>query len=273
MKPNNEIVYKQVRKRSLMMDIYQSSAPVDAPVILYVHGGAWIAGDKRTELLQMGMPIAEIAAGGYTFASVEYHLVDDAVKYPAPVEDVKDAVRFIWKNARELGIDPQRIALLGVSAGAHLAMLAALTPSSAFIGDADLANCPSTVRTVVSWSGPTDFTLFEQLTPSAKRLVSRFIGKTHIDRPDLYRQASPAAYLAADSVPMMLIHGDCDSVVPYAQAKHLCKQARELGVDVEFITIANADHMLQPIGEGPVVPDIDTLLNMILRYIDKRLAP
>ncbi len=256
-----------------MMDIYQSGALADAPVILYVHGGAWVAGDKRTELLQMGMPIDEIAAGGYAFMSVEYRLVDEAVKYPAPVEDVKDAVRFIWKNAREFGIDPQRIALVGVSAGAHLAMLAGLTPSSAFVGDTGLADYPSTVRTVVSWSGPTDLTLFEQLTPSAERLVSHFIGKTHIDRPDLYRQASPAAYLAADSVPMMLIHGDCDSVVPYAQSERLCKRARELGAKVEFITIANADHMLQPIGEGPVVPDIDALLDMILRYIDRQLTP
>lgn len=268
-----EITYKQVGERSLKMDVYRSSASVDTPVIVYVHGGAWVAGDKRAELRQVGMPIDLIVAGGYTFVSVQYRLVDEFTKYPAPVQDVKDAIRFLRKNAGELGIDPERIAVLGVSAGAHLGLMAGLTPDSSFIGDESLAQYPCTLRTVVSWSGPTDLTLFDQITPLSERLTFYFIGKTHIDRPDLYKEASPAAYLTESSIPMMLIHADHDSIVPYAQSEHLYREAKKLGVDVEFITITNSEHVYKPTGEGPTVPDIQTLLGMVLGYIGRQLAP
>lgn len=267
-----EITYKQVGERDLKMDVYRSGASVDTPVIVYVHGGAWVAGDKRDELRRIRMPIDLIVAGGCTFVSVQYRLVDEFTKYPAPVQDVKDAIRFLWKNAGELGIDPERIAVLGVSAGAHLGLMAGLTPDKAFIGDESLAQYPCTVRTVVSWSGPTDLTLFDQITPLSERLTFYFIGKTHIDRPDLYREASPATYLAESSIPMMLIHADLDSIVPYAQSEHLYKEAKKLGVDVEFITITNSEHVYKPIGEGPTVPDIQTLLSIVLGYIGRQLA-
>jgi len=121
-------VYARVGGTSLRLDLYTpSQAPSGLPTLLYLHGGAWAVSDKSDAVAERLMPIV---ANGFAVASVNYRLIP-SVRFPAPVHDVKAAVRWLRANATEYGLDPDRIAIGGVSAGGHLASLTALTAGDA----------------------------------------------------------------------------------------------------------------------------------------------
>jgi len=125
-------VYARVGGTSLRLDLYTpSEAPSGLPTLLYLHGGAWAVGDKSDAVAERLMPIV---ASGFAVASVNYRLVP-SVRFPAPVHDVKAAVRWLRANAAEYGLDPDRIAIGGVSAGGHLASLTALTAGGAIFAN------------------------------------------------------------------------------------------------------------------------------------------
>lgn len=221
---------------SQRLDLYLPSPPSDSllrPVIVAVHGGAWMMCDKTD--LQL-TPMLQALERGYAVVSTNYRLSQEAV-FPAQVHDVKAALRWVRANALSLGLDPERIALWGGSAGAHLSSLTALSAGIPWLEDPAMGNASQSteVKAVVAWYGPTDFLMMDSwlaergLGPCShgdpdspeSRLLGATIGKV----PDLVRAANPETYITPESPPFFIQHGDADSTVP---VQHSIRFARLL---------------------------------------------
>lgn len=219
-----DIEYKTVGGKSLQLDLY---VPEDiqkpAPLLVFIHGGAW-KGGKRSDYL---VYLAAFAQKGYLTATVSYRLLKDG-PYPACAEDITDAVNWFFKNGEAYGYDPDRIALVGGSAGAHLALLAAYGWEKQTASDSlMLPEKMHHIKAVVDIYGPVDLT-----TPYAQTqpLVTNFIAHSYQERPELYREASPVQYLDKNDPPTLILHGTSDDLVPVSQSDTLKAKLDRLGV-------------------------------------------
>ena len=199
------------------------------PLIIYVHGGAFRAGDKS-----QGVPL-EYLAQGYAVASVNYRLSGDAF-FPAQIEDCKAAVRWLRANAAKYGLDPDRFAAFGTSAGGHLvAMLGTAGDERAF--DVGMnGGVSSRVQAVVDFFGPTDFLQMDahrlpsgQVHDSADSPESRLVGGAIQHFRDKVARANPITYVSKDAPPFLIVHGDADPLVPHHQSVLLATALREGG--------------------------------------------
>lgn len=210
--------------RPLLLDLYTPPRREGlAPAIIFIHGGGWSGGKKR----DMRFYAAEFAGRGYVTLSTSYRLTREA-PFPAAVEDVKCAVRWLKANAAKHGVDPDRIAVSGNSAGGHLSMMVGYSPGK-LEGTGGWAEFPSSVRAVVNFYGPYDLTTDFAIKAD---LVKRFLGgKSYGEFPQIYRDASPSFHLAKTAPPTLVFHGDIDDVVPIDQAESLVARLKELGVE------------------------------------------
>jgi len=219
------VEYGQGGGRPLLLDLYVPTGRTKAgPAILFIHGGAWKSG-KRGDLKYYCLKFAE---KGYVTATASYRLMQEA-PFPAAVEDVKCAVRWLRANAATYQIDPNRIAVSGNSAGGHLALMVGYSDDPSLEGAGGNPGVSSRVCAVVDFYGPTDLT-----TEYAKRqkLIADFLGgKTFEEAPEVYRQASPLAHLTKDDPPTLIFQGTIDNLVPVAQSDALAEKLQELGID------------------------------------------
>lgn len=207
-----------------------------AKVIVYIHGGSWSGGDKSEFPKQL---IEELAGKrGYVVASINYRLVkDSANRFPAQIDDVKKVIEFISKNAKRYKYNGDEFALMGGSAGGHLAMLYAY-------GYDDKKQ----VKTVVDLWGPTDLTdkLIRPDGSDADKIVIRFLGEKDVNA-QITKQASPAWHLTKTSaVPTILFHGEKDPLVDVSQAKNLYKKLLELQVPAQLELYPEEKHGMSP---------------------------
>jgi acetyl esterase/lipase len=254
-----DLVYARVGGTSLRLDLYTpSEASSGLPTLLYLHGGAWAVGDKSDAVAERLMPIV---ANGFAVARVNYRLIP-SVRFPAPVHDVKAAVRWLRANATEYGLDPDRIAIGGVSAGGHLASLTALTAGDAQLEGnvGDHLGVSSAVSAVVAYCPTSDFllsggrnTLETQILPPPD--TAALLGLDRIDDdPELARSASPRHRVHAGAPPHLILHGDRDAMVNHEQSRVLHEALSAVGAQSIYVLIAGAGH------EGPefVAPAITT---------------
>jgi acetyl esterase/lipase len=207
------------------------------PGVVFIHGGAWRAGSRAIH-----DPMTWRAAQkGYVSATVSYRFCPKH-PFPAQVEDVKCAVRFLRANAEKYGIDPDRIGAVGFSAGAHLSMmLGTMAKEDGLEGDGGHADQPSRVQAVVSFFGPTQ--LWAKDIPEQSRpLVRDFIGGTVEEKEELYRKASPVTYVSKGDAPMLLFQGTKDPLVPHTQAVAMADAMTAAGVAGRVELIAGAGH-------------------------------
>ncbi len=234
-----DIEYGRVGQRALLLDLY-SPAPLSnsAPGLIFIHGGAWRSGQRQDYRVYT----TYFASRGYVAATISYRLLQQA-PFPAAVEDAKCAVRWMRANAARLHVDPERIAVLGGSAGGHLAMLVGFDPDDPRLeGAGGQAGVSSRVAAVVDFYGPADLT-----TPfaQASHLVKDFLqGKTYPEAPELYRQASPQFYLKAGAPPTLIFHGTIDDVVPIEQSDALAARLKELKVPCEYARLEGWPHAM-----------------------------
>jgi len=227
--------YKKVDSISLQLDIYkQKSQKEKAPVLIFIHGGSWSKG-KRSDYLPY---LIDYALKGYITATISYRLVK-AAKYPAAVEDVKCAIGWIKDHAGEYGIDSNRIALIGGSAGGHLALMAG------YDNKREMNECKSgfdgKVNAIVNFYGPVDLT-----TPYARERpeVTNFLGKTWQEAPELFMASSPKTYITSDDPPTLTFHGTLDSLVPVSQADSLNNWLKQAGVISEYHRLKGWPHTM-----------------------------
>ena len=217
------------------------------PVIVSIHGGAFMGGDKRDVQL---LPMLEALDRGYAVAGVNYRMSGEA-KFPALVHDVKAAIRWIRANAAMYLLDPTRIAVWGGSAGGYQALMAGVTAGVPELEDLSLGNPdqPSDVQAVVAWFPPADFLLMDaQLVESglipgdkedhsaANSPESLLLGHKVTEVPELVRAANPETYIRPGAPPLLIQHGLLDDTVPYQQSANFAAKARAILGD-EHVTL------------------------------------
>ncbi len=234
-----DVEYKNVNGKSLQIDFYRpANAKKALPLLVFIHGGGW-KGGKRSDYLSY---LVSFAQKGYMTATLSYRLKRDSI-YPAAVEDVNDAVRWLFANGDNWGYDSQRIALIGGSAGAHLAMLAGYGWGESAQQDELLANSSENhrIKVVVDIYGPTDLTTEYAQTQS---LVTGFLGHSYDDKPQLFKEASPVTYLKSSLPPTLILHGTSDRLVPVSQSDILKTELDRLGVPCVYYRLPLWPHTM-----------------------------
>jgi acetyl esterase/lipase len=219
-----------------------SSAPQQKwPLIVYVHGGAFMMGDKS----ECGGALMWLREG-YAIASINYRFSQHAL-FPAQIEDCKSAVRWLRTHAAAYGLDPDHIGAFGESAGGHLVALLGAAGGVKEFETGENLDVSSRVQAVCDWYGPTDFTVILNF-PSAMNHAApdspeaRLLGGRLADNLDKARRASPITYVAKDTAPFLIIHGDKDDQVPFNQSEIFTDALKKAGVPVTFYPIAGAGH-------------------------------
>jgi acetyl esterase/lipase len=239
-----DIVYGKAAGVELKLDLAKAApAPAPVPAILCVHGGGWSGGtkDDYTDLLK------QFAAHGYVAAAAEYRFLPD-FPWPAQIEDVKCAVRWLRAHAKEFNLDPDRIAAMGDSAGGHLAlMLGLMDPKDGLEGDGGNAGFSSKVQAVVNKYGPTDMRVWHPVPEPGKtedvsdNLLMKLVGTNDRKAPAVL-QLSPIHYIDANDPPILTFHGSADNVVPVSQAKLLHEALKKAGLKEKLVVVEGAGH-------------------------------
>ena len=215
------------------------------PVVVCIHGGAWETGDRSGH----SGTIANLARAGYFAVSVDYRLAPK-YRWPAQIEDVKCAIRFLRSKAKEWDLDPDRFATLGDSAGGHLALMAGL--ADGFEGKGGHAEFSSKVQAVVNYYGPTDFIhypssasgddiLKNSLGKDGKGVIADLLG-TSDPMAAVTKGASPITYVAKTSPPVLTMHGTADPLVPAEQAMALHTALEKAGAVHRLELFSGAGH-------------------------------
>lgn len=223
--------------RPLELDLWLPGAGTElpAPVVLFVHGGAWQRGRRDdmgvlTRGWQPG-PFERLARAGFAVASVDYRLSREAT-FPAPLDDLRAALRWLGLRADELGVDPRRTVVWGESAGGHLASLLALTHTEPPLAGA------------VVWYGPADLVTghrpFDPTDPATPEAL--LLGAAPVNAPELAAAASPQRQAHADAPPFLIVHGEDDVLVSVEHGRALAAALRAAGAPVELRTVPGANH-------------------------------
>jgi acetyl esterase/lipase len=236
-----DIEYARVGDHVLQLDLHLPKE-ANPPLIVYVHGGAWRAGSKSD------VPIAKLLDQGFAIASVDYRLSTEA-PFPAQVHDIKAAIRFLRAKSALFHINTQRIAIIGSSAGGHLAALVGVTNGNAELEGSlgEHLSQSSDVQAIVSLFGASNLqTILSQSTEFGLKMrvpaLQLLLGGQPSEKPELAKLASPVAHLEKNDPPLLLIHGDADPQMPPQQSEELAKAYEALKLPVQFIMIKGGKH-------------------------------
>lgn len=208
------------------------------PLIVAVHGGGW-RGGKRQDLDPL---IRQLAKQGYVAVTVSYRL-SPKHQFPAQIEDVKTAVRYLRANAKKYHLAPDRVGAIGFSAGGHLvSLLGAADKEAGLEGQGGHPNQSSRVQAVVSYFGPTDFTTKDWSEKVEDFFLVPFLGGRYEEKKETYRKASPISYVSKDDPPFLFFHGTKDALVNVAQSKKMAAKLRAAGVDAEAVILEGEGH-------------------------------
>jgi acetyl esterase/lipase len=224
-----DVVYGHAAGADLTLDASIPDGRGPFPAAVLVHGGGWVAGDKQQYINYIFEPLSK---AGFAWFSINYRLAP-RYQFPAPADDIEQAIRFVKAHADEYGIDPKRIALIGESAGGHLV---------SYVG---ARNQPgSRVAAVVSLYGIHDFISAAMEWKPFPHEVLDLLGVKQInaETAPLLIKASPVVYVSKDMPPFLLIHGSKDEDVPYDQSLEMCSRMKQLGARCHLITIPGAPH-------------------------------
>ncbi|MBO3743448.1 alpha/beta hydrolase [Actinoplanes flavus] len=266
------IVAEHPGYRPITLDLFRPPGDGPLPLVIWVHGGAWRYGTNKHDGPQLAPARIgdRILAAGYALARVTYRLSAEAT-FPAPLHDVKAAVRWLGRNATDLGLDRRRFAIWGESAGGHLAALVALTGDDPTVGDHDPA-VSDAVRAGVLWYAPGNLlTMAAQNHPQGLQdhdapdsPESRLVGGPVQEMPKESAAASPVSYVSPDAPPLLLVHGDQDRVVPVGQSRELHERLTAVGAPAELRIVPGADHCF-------VGADLAPLVHEGLAFLDRHL--
>ena len=264
---HSNIAYAGDTLRKHLLDIYlPPGAKGNVPVVIWVHGGGWMHNDKYADMSYMKGTIRAILEKGYGLASIDYRHSTTAV-FPAQIQDCIQAVQFLHDNATKYKLDQRHIALMGFSAGGHLASLLALSNNNNVSAFYPGGRKPSfAIRSVVDFYGPSEFLMFySNLLPTqTSDPISILLGASPLARPDLAKQASPATYVDKADPPFFIVHGEKDPDVPTAQS-YLLKSWLELAhVRNSLTVIKDAPHY------GPMF-DTEPTRQALLAFLDSTL--
>jgi acetyl esterase/lipase len=237
-----------------------------------------VSGNKRNAIDKHMLDF--LVRRGFVVVSAEYRLSREA-SFPAQIHDVKAALRWLRARPEVLGINPERIAVAGFSAGAHLAALAATSGGTADLeGESGSPGYSTRVQAAIAMAGPTDFTrnpaaTDPSLNPNSVGGVTpeqRLLGGCIEELPTLARLANPGTFIGRDTPPILIIHGSDDEIVPVSQAEYLYRALESKGTDVTFIRVERGNHGCWPAGQPyPSKPLPCRLEGWMLGFLEKHL--
>ncbi len=253
------------------LDLYLPKEAKDEgplPLLIYIHGGGWRNGDKNGG----GRRVAEfVASGHYAGASIGYRLTDEA-QWPAQLDDCKAAIRWIKAHAAEYRIDPDRIAVWGTSAGAHLVTMLGLTNDRPDL-EGPLGKCldqNSNVACVVDWYGPANLLTMNKPAggmnhdaPDSPEAL--LIGGAVQEKPEAARAASPVTYVTAKAPPFLIVHGTDDRTVPFPQSEELIAALNQAKVETAPVLLR-----IEGAGHGTGISGTD-LMGRMTAFLDQHL--
>lgn len=238
-----DIVYEKKGKRELHLDHYKNHSGLVSPAIIMVHGGGWKSGDKKL----MAPLASHLALKGYQCFAVEYRLSDEA-KYPAAIHDVEAAVRFIKTHAKEYQIDPERIIILGASAGAQIATLVGCLQEKS-------------IHAIVNIDG---VVAFKHPESSEGDMAAYWLGGTYAQAKENWEAASAINHVSKKTAPILFI----SSSVPRFQAGRddMIAELNEFGVYCEHRNVSDSPHCFWLFD-----PWFEKTLNYITSFLDQTL--
>ncbi|WP_428667418.1 alpha/beta hydrolase fold domain-containing protein [Runella sp.] len=264
---HGNIAYANDTLKKHLLDIYlPPNAQGNLPVVIWVHGGAWMLNDKYADMSYMKKTISAILANGFALASIDYRHSTQAV-FPAQLQDCTQALEFLYQNAGKYGLNKDRFALMGFSAGGHLASLLALSQNNnvtTFVAPG--AKKSFKIKAVVDFYGPADLVGMVRKGDenNPKDPISLLLGASPIARPDLAKIASPVTYVDKNDPPFIIINGEKDESVPYIQSQLLGSWLTLAGVRNEVIVVKDAPHY----GE---MFDVDAIKTKVIDFLNKEV--
>ncbi|PKF73752.1 alpha/beta hydrolase [Chryseobacterium sp. PMSZPI] len=283
-----DVVYKTGKKGNpLALDLYmpKNTSAEKLPVLIYVHGGGWIEGNKTVHSDDyLEMTIVKLMAKQYAVISINYTLVNDSTHFPLPLEDTKDAIRWVRKNAEKYNFDTNNIGIFGASAGAHLSLMAAYTPDNTFIGNPDLSPYSAKVNYVIDHYGPVDLnklfhtglgtipvfmigTISKKIVHLQQGLVKGLSGydikKDQQSAIDYLKTISPATY-TDNGVPTLIVQGNKDKIVPLSQSKKLYRRLKRAKVQTSLIVIDKGVHGFSTTDKNELDQMTDQMVDFIV---------
>ncbi len=263
-KLHGNIPYNGDTLKKHLLDIYlPPNATGKVPLVIWVHGGGWLSNDKYADMGYMKQTISELINQGYALASIDYRFSTQAI-FPAQMLDCNAAISYLYDHAEEFGFDRERFALMGFSAGGHLASMVGLSKNNSV----DSFFMPGTSKSfdfkaVVDFYGPADLTLFPGAN-DPKSPEGILIGAAPLDRPDLSKAASPVSYVDENDPPFLIIHGEKDDLVSPRQSHLLSSWLTVKGVQNEMIVVPGAPHF------GAMF-DVEEIRIKVLDFLKKEL--
>lgn len=275
-----DLAYTQVQNpfgqvTQLNMDILKPNSKTQLPAVLFITGGGFVQSPKEN-YIQQRLAIAE---AGYVVASIEYRVVPNTT-FPGPLEDAKTAVRYLKENAKKYGIDPNRIAVMGESAGGYLSALVGTTSGMKEFDKGEYLNQNSDVQAAIDIYGLSDLTKvgddyskeIQEVHKSAAAPEAMLVngiavfgpGGSILSNLDKAKAANPLTYISKNTPPFLLMHGDNDMLVSPSQTKILHDALIDKGVDSTRYIVKGANHADQYWCQKEV-------LDVIIAFLDKNL--
>ena len=261
------VPYAKDTLKKHLLDIYlPPNATVNTPLIIWVHGGAWMLNDKYADMGYMKNTVRSFIEKGYALASIDYRHSTTAI-FPAQIQDCNQAVEFLYANASNYKFNKDKFVLIGFSAGGHLASLLALSNNNNVM-EFYPAKKKTTfkIKAVIDFYGPSDFLSMTaggdpNMTGDP---ISTLLGYAPLKRPDISKLASPCTYVDKNDPPFFIVHGEKDESVPYQQSVLL----------QSYLTIANVKNELTIVKDAPhygVMFDVDDVRLKLFDFLEKNL--
>ena len=254
-----DVPYQTANGITLSLDVYAPAGQATGlrPAVILIHGGGWAALSKST-MRGMGQFLAR---SGFVAFAVDYRLVQGAEnRWPAQLDDVQHAVRWVRAHAAQYSVNPARVGAFGHSAGGQLAALLGMEETRDN-SDPALAPYSSRVQAVVDVSGPSDLTRDHD---AASAFLTSFLGTTYADHPEVWQSASPALRAAKGDAPFLILHGTEDQEVPIAQSEELYEKLQAVGVPVSFIKVNDVHTFHTPEARHELAVETEGFFNRYL---------
>ena len=225
-----DIEYSRPNGISLRLDASLPPSETKTPAVVVVHGGGWVAGDRRYSVEPLFLPLS---SAGFAWFSISYRLATNVTDFGVAIDDVQSAIRFVKEHAAEYNVDPDRIALVGESAGGQLAEMAALRGS---LG--------ASAKAVVALYAPSDLVTLAKTSEYLPRGIRDQIRGTPWERLILagLAQLSPINNIHSGMPHFLFIHGTEDSLVPFSQSADMCNRIRKSGGTCEVFPVQGGGH-------------------------------
>lgn len=242
------VLYDTIAKEKLYLDVAMPKGGGPYPCVVVFHGGAWVGGSRKDVSAngkdKDGKPtpstIESVAARGYVVAAPSYRLAPKH-PFPAQIQDARAAIRFLRANAKTYGIDRDKFAAAGFSAGGHLALLLGMADKVEGWDAGGNLEQSSKVQCVVDFFGPTDLSLYNTPSIEDAYLVPVFGKEAKTDK-EVYKKASPITYATKAAAPTIMFHGTFDVIVPVTHSESLHKKLQDAGATSELVTVFAEGH-------------------------------